>query len=60
MRSFSLRGLRQIEFIVSEFLFVTQAKRAYFYNANYLGEIDLMGYPFESETDEPSAKVYRV
>ena len=60
MRSFSLRGLRQIEFIVSEFMFVTQAKRAYFYNANFLGEIDLRNYPFDSEGDEPTAKVYRV
>lgn len=60
MKTFLLRGLRSIDLIVTEFLFVTQAKRAYFYNANYLGEIDLMGYPFESETDVPSAKVYRV
>ena len=48
-----LRGLRTIEFIVENLLLMTDAKKAFFYSADFLAEIDLTGYPYTDEHSEP-------
>ena len=60
IRKFMLRGLRTIEFTVEKLLLLTDANKAFFYSGDFLGEIDLTGYPFSDENSEPpQAKVYR-
>ena len=55
-----LRGLRTIEFTVEKLLLMTDAKKAFFYSADFLAEIDLTGYPYTDENSKPPhAKVYR-
>ena len=60
IRSFKLKGLKQIEFTVSELVLVSQANKAFFYAENFLAVMDLSAYPFETATDSPSVKVFRV